>query len=285
MDEAAGRLGLPPEELARGLDAADDASRVRAMGEVQSAAGNAALGGLLTGSGHVAGFGMGRGVVTASTARLAVSRDIEEVELAGPGEEAVLLDAGGAQHVVESVGPVVESGYAVSASSLADVVAVLGGRAEAGHVGWGPALDFHQTDGIIDSVTISVSIDLEMPSWSPPAAMLPRARAEWTRWYAALRAHEQGHIDLVHQLFDGLAGRILGTRVATGQRLFEGAKASLAARSRAYDARTGHGTRQGTVMDVSIEQRELDEERRKREAAEKAKGRESAVPDVGDEAE
>ena len=284
-DEAAARLGLSPAELTRELATADDASRVRTMGDMQAAAGNAALGGLLAGSGHATGFGMGRGALAAPTTRLTVSRDIDDAELAGTGDEQVPLDTGGTTNATENVGPAVESSYAVVASSLADVVAVIGGRAEAGHVGWSPTLDFHQTDGRIDSVTISVPIDLEMPSWSPPAAMLPRARAEWTRWYAALRAHEQGHIDLVHQLFDGLAGRILGTRVATGQRLFQNAKASLATRSRAYDARTGHGTRQGTILDVAIEQQELDEERRKREAAEKAKGRESAVPDVGDEEE
>jgi predicted secreted Zn-dependent protease len=202
----------------------------------------------------------------------------------GSADEALPLDTSGQADVVESVGPVAESSYAVEASSLADVVAAIGGRSEAGHVGWGPTLDFHQTDGRIDAVTISVSIDLQMPSWSPPSSMLPRARAEWTRWYAALRAHEQGHIDLVHTVFDGLAARLLGATVRTGQQRFENAKASLSAQSRAYDTRTGNGTRTGTVMNVSIEQQELDEERRKRDA-ETAKKREAPVPKVGDEEE
>jgi hypothetical protein len=284
--EATGpHLGLPPAELGHELVNADEASRARAMGGLQSEVGNAALGGLLAGTGHETGSGRGRGDITTTTTELTVSRDIEDADLAGPGDEAVPLDTGALTNVTETVGPVSESSYAVSASSLADVVGVIGGRDEAGHVGWVPTMDFHQTDGTIDSVTINVSIDLEMPAWSPPASMLPKARAEWTRWYAALRAHEQGHIDLVHQLFDGLARRILGTSVATGQRLFATAKASLAAKSRAYDARTGHGTRQGTVMDVSIEQREVDEARRKREEAERAKQREPLVPTVGDEEE
>jgi hypothetical protein len=219
------------------------------------------------------------------TTDLTITRDIDDEALAGPPDAALQLDTGAQGNATEQVGPVTESSYTVEASSLAEVAAAIGGRSEAGHVGWAPALDFHQTDGRIDSVTISVSIDLQMPSWSPPSSMLPRARAEWTRWYAALLAHEQGHIDLVHARFDGLATRILGTTVRAGQQLFANARTSLDAQSRAYDTRTGHGTKQGTIMNVSIEQQELDEERRKREAAEKAKERERSVPVVGDEEE
>lgn len=285
LEETAARLGLPPADLTRELAAADEASRVRTMGDLQQGAGNAALGEMLGASGRMAGVGVGRGGLTTHTTELTIAREIGDEEVAGPADEVVPLDTGAQAHATESVGPVSESSYAVEASTLADVAAAIGGRSEAGHVSWVPTLDFHQTDGRIDSVTINVSIDLQMPSWSPPASMLPKARAEWTRWYAALRAHEQGHIDLVHQLFDGLAAKILGKTVRAGQQLFATARTSLAAQSRAYDTRTGHGTRQGTVMNAGIEQQEIDEERRKREAAEKAKQRESAVPDVGGEEE
>jgi hypothetical protein len=285
LEETAARLGLTPADLTRELTAADEASRVRTMGALQQGAGNAALGDMLGSSGRMVGLGIGRGGLTTHTTELTIAREIGEEDVAGPVDELVPLDTGAQVNATESVGPVTESSYAVEASTLADVAAAIGGRSEAGHVGWVPALDFHQTDGRIDSVTINVTIDLQMPSWSPPASMLPKARAEWTRWYAALRAHEQGHIDLVHQLFDGLAARILGKTVRAGQGLFDTAKASLAAQSRAYDTRTGNGTRQGTIMNVAIEQQEIDEERRKREAAEKAKQRDSAVPDVGDEEE
>lgn len=283
LDGPAHGVGLTPADLVPGIIATDGSGRERALGSIQALAGNAAAGGVVEGTGHAGGRGVGHGAVSTRAADLTISRDLDDVDVAGPGDGLVPLDMSASTNVTESVGPVSESSYAVTASSLADVVAAIGGRSEAGHVGWAPALDFHQTDGIIDSVTISVSIDLEMPSWSPPSSMLPKARAEWTRWYAALRAHEQGHIDLVHQAFDGLAARLLGTSVGRGQRLFASAKASLAATSRAYDARTGNGTRQGTVMDVAIEQQELDEERRKREEAEAARKREPVAPTVGDE--
>jgi predicted secreted Zn-dependent protease len=284
-EDTAARLGLSPAELSRELAAADGASRVRTLDDLQAGVGNAAIDGLLGASGRVAGFGIGQGGVTTRTTDVTVSREAGEPELLGSTDEVVPLDAGAQTNVMESVGPVTESSYAIEASTLADVAAAIGGRSEAGHVGWGPALDFHQTDGRIDSVTISVSIDLQMPSWSPPSTMLPKARAEWDRWYSALRAHEQGHIDLVHKVFDGLAARLLGKTVAVGQQLFENAKVSLNAQSRAFDTRTGNGTKSGTIMNLSIEQQEIDEERKKREDAEKAKKRESAVPKVGDEEE
>ena len=45
------------------------------------------------------------------------------------------------------------------------------------------------------------------PSWTPPATMLPKAKAEWTRWYAALDAHEQGHVTKVHGVYEGAGQR------------------------------------------------------------------------------
>jgi hypothetical protein len=275
LEETAARLGLSPAEISRELAAADGASRARALDDLQSEAGNAAISGMLGASGTMAGFGIGRGGVTTHTADLTISRD-------APPDEVVAVEEPAAT-VTESVGPVAETGYPVEGSSLEDVATVIEGQPEAGHVAWAPAFEFTQAGGRIDSVTINVAIELQMPSWSPPAEMLPRARAEWDRWYAALQAHEQGHIDLVHAVFDGLAQRILGTTVRTGRRMFARAKSSLATQSRAYDRRTRHGIRQGTVMNVSIEQRELDEERRRQEAAERAERREGAVPDVGDE--
>jgi hypothetical protein len=278
---------LSPSALARELGIADGASLARAMDDLQAGVGNAAVGGLLSGHGHAAGSGTGqgagRGGVQTRTADLTISRDVGDGDIADAPDVAVALDTGPTAGVSETVGPVSGSSYAVEGSSLADVAAFIGGRDEAGHVDWGPTLDLHQTDGVIDTVTINVSIDLEMPAWSPPSSMLPKARAEWTRWHAALQAHEQGHIDLVHQAFDGLASRILGKQVATGRRLFATAKSTLATASRAYDGRTGHGIKQGTILDVAIEQQEADEARRKREAAEQGRKHESGVPDVGDE--
>ena len=99
--------------------------------------------------------------------------------------ETTTAAGGGAS---ETIGPPTPSSYAVQATSLADVLAAIGGRDEAGHVGW--VGDTHvrgeHRDRRSTPRSVNVDISIEMPSWTPPATMLPKARAEWTRWYAAL---------------------------------------------------------------------------------------------------
>ena len=161
------------------------------------------------------------------------------------------------------------------------MVADIGGRDEAGHVGWVESMSSSAATGpTVDTVSVNVDISLEMPSWTPPSTMLPKARAEWTRWFAALAAHEQGHIKLVHDVHDGISKKILGKAPKAGETLFNTAKASLATKSKTYDTTTDHGLKTGTVLNVGIEQQELDEEKKKQEEAAKAKSRTSAVPDV-----
>jgi hypothetical protein len=177
----------------------------------------------------------------------------------------------------EEVGPSTSSSYGVAAVSLSDIASQLSSRDEAGHCGWKESWTYKTSPtGRINAVKVTVAIDIEMPAWTPPPSMLPKAKAEWERSYAALLAHEQGHERLVHDHFDGLADKILGKTVRQGTALFEGAKGSLSRASRGYDTKTGHGTKAGTIIDTTIEQREIDEkkreedEKRKKAEAEKA---------------
>jgi predicted secreted Zn-dependent protease len=120
--------------------------------------------------------------------------------------------------------------------------------------------------GVITTVHITADITLEMPAWTPPTTMLPKAKAEWRRAYAALLAHENGHIKLVHDVFDGLAAKLLGKTSAVGKAMFATAKAKLATDSKAYDKKTANGQNTGTIIDVGIEQQEIDEAAKKKSA-------------------
>ena len=274
--------GAGPGLLAAGLQHADPWARARAVQRLQAGLGNAAVGAMLS-QRH------------ARTTHLQLERRADDTEARTtiqreegdpPVDAAQTLDtttAGGAG-ATEEIGPPAQTDYAVSASSLADVLAAISGREEAGYVGWTQAMTSSAPNGpTVETVSVKVDITLEMPAWAPPSSMLPRARAEWNRWYAALLAHEQGHIQIVHDVYDGLAKRLIGKTPAAATAAFNAAKASLTTRSAAYDTKTGHGLKTGTILDVGIETLELDAEQKKKDAAAKAKGHEATVPEVPDD--
>ncbi len=280
---ATGACPRSRDELLLELVRADDARSTRTLTDLSRGAGNAALVDLLRpGRGRAWG---GRRRTTRMTVAHGLADDRSDVttqrDEAPATDEVVPLDTAPAPGATETIGPEVATSHPVAATSLADVATALAARPEAGHVAWSADMRFGASAGAIDAVEVSVTIDLEMPDWTPPPTMLPRARAEWHRWYAALLAHEQGHIDLVHAHFDGLAPRIIGRSPREGDRTFRAAKGALGRASTAYDRRTSHGRRQGTIMDVSIEIHELGEERRREETTTEG-SREGAVPDVGD---
>lgn len=175
------------------------------------------------------------------------------------GDDAQPLDTAAASSTTETVGPPAESSYAVTASTLDDVSSALEAMPEAAKVEWIPKKDYNFEGTKVTQVTVDVKITLEMPAWTPPATMGPKSKAEWTRFRAALRAHEDGHVKLVHDHFDGIAKKMLGKTPKQADTLFTNATAALDTASKAYDTTTDHGKKTGTIIDVSIEEKELEE--------------------------
>ena len=274
-----------PAHLRSGLERIDPRSREGAMHRLQAGIGNGALGGLMARTSQRPSPGGGQHPIGLAV----VQRDGDDPISGGDlpldnGAQQLDAKAGAGGGATEAIGPPSSSTYAVSGSSLDDVSTFISTRDEAGHVGWVEDMAASGSNGsTLDTVSVTVAISLEMPSWTPPSTMLPKARAEWTRWYAALAAHEQGHIKLVHDVHDGLARKLLGKTPRAADTLFDAAKASLTAKSKAYDTTTGHGLKTGTIIDVGIEQQELADEQKKKDDAAKAKTRDSAVPSVPDD--
>lgn len=288
------RPPIEPATIARELSTADAATRLRTLEALQHQYGNRYVQSVVQGLngragtleartgapvarrtvhleiGRSTGTGTGTGTSTGTGAGgvggLAIQREDPEPEGVGePGAET--LDAATAPPgATETIGPETMSTYTPSATTLAALATQLEARDEAGHVDWALSMTNAAPTGVITAVNITADITLEMPAWSPPATMLPKAKAEWSRAYAALLAHEQGHIKLVHDIFDGLAASLLGKTSRAGAAMFATAKASLAAASESYDRKTGHGQKTGTVIDVAIEQQEIDGAAKKKSA-------------------
>lgn len=242
--------GTPAGGIASGSDLVmmargDLGSRAQVLERIQRDAGNGAA-----------------GMVAASARAGRVYRSPVESPAAGatvqrsPDEETVY-------DVTEEIGPVSESPYTVEADSLAAFHDAISVRDEAGSVSWEPNNWSHSGAPSGDPPTVSVSvtvpITLQMPEWELPEDMGPRTRAEYRRWYAALRAHEQGHIDLVRERTQGLADRMARLSLARARSLFTTTIAGLQTASDEYDARTQHGLATGTVLDLSIEEEERGE--------------------------
>lgn len=156
----------------------------------------------------------------------------------------------------ESIGPVKESSYNVGGKTLEDVLNAINARsqAEAAQVSWTlPKPKLKEAGGKVTEASVTVPITMEMPNWTGASGAGKNVKAEWDRVMAALRKHEDGHVALVHEHFDGLADKMLGLSRKEAEALFDKAGKDLQKASDAYDAKTKHGETQGAVIDLDVE--------------------------------
>ena len=105
---------------------------------------------------------------------------------------------------------------------------------------------------LIDSVTIKVGGEILMPRWADEAAAPPDLQRRWSNYYAALKRHEDGHLQhgrelamLVKERLMGLGAQACERMPALTQGEFQRLYDNLKSRDREYDARTNHGVTQG----------------------------------------
>jgi predicted secreted Zn-dependent protease len=104
----------------------------------------------------------------------------------------------------------------------------------------------------IDSVRVKITGEILMPRWADEQSAPQALQRRWSDYYAALKLHEDGHIQhgrelalLMKEKLMGLGAvpcdRTKGLAQAEFQRLY----GNLSARDQEYDARTNHGATQG----------------------------------------
>ncbi len=183
----------------------------------------------------------------------ATTAPVLQREEAGAGEGA---GAGAARgRGTTTIRPVARATYPVEGATLAEAAAQIEAREEAGVTEWNPAYSLSRDDeGNVTDATVTVTITVTMPNW-PGAARLPAAtRAEWDRFYAALEAHEQGHVSLVQENLRDVADAMVDKSEAEAIAAFEAALANLQQVNDAYDAANDHGRNAGCTLDLGEEQ-------------------------------
>ncbi len=145
-----------------------------------------------------------------------------------------------------------ETTYTVNAASLADAAAVFAGRDEAGETTWKPTHSVVTKDGVVVSATVKVPVTVLMPSWPGASKLSKAAQAEWKRASAALKKHEQHHVDLAKQYLKDLHKKLIGKTEEEAAAIFTEAVEELQKASDDYDTATSHGSTEGTDLDISV---------------------------------
>jgi predicted secreted Zn-dependent protease len=137
--------------------------------------------------------------------------------------------------------------------TLAEVVEEISQRPEkeAGSMLCKPYLRRSGSDGKVTSCQLTVTCTMTLPAWSNRHKRSASARAEWDRFAAATRQHEQGHLDVMKPYYDGVCKAAIGKSRAQSEQLAHDAHKEAVKASREYDVRTDHGQKTGTVIDIS----------------------------------
>lgn len=152
-----------------------------------------------------------------------------------------------------TIGAPARQTYPVTGATLAQAAAVIEAREEAGLTEWKPKLKYDKDDaGLVTHATVTVPLTITMPNWSAASKLSKAAKAEWDRFYQALEAHEQGHVDLVNKHLGGLGATLVGKTEAEASDAFANAVQELKDASDTYDVDTDHGRNHGTELDVGI---------------------------------
>ncbi len=143
--------------------------------------------------------------------------------------------------------------YDVAADSLADAASQISGLPEAATTEWFPRYTFTtNAAGRLLEVDVEVPAVVTMPRWTGYGNAPFVERDEWDRFCAALRAHEQGHLDLVREHLQQVDSQLAGQTPARAAAIWAERLAALDAASRAFDRATNHGLATGTMVHVLV---------------------------------
>ena len=178
----------------------------------------------------------------------------------GRGASSVVGAPGAASSAYAPPAEVKVDYYEVQGGDYHSVLrSLLSGREFAGRTDW--KLSYRYEKGMdaggckVRSVTTKLELGMSLPRWMPPPGAPADLIGRWERFMAALRMHENGHVQNARQL-EGEAKRALsalsssncGALDAALRARFDQMLEQGRARDRDYDERTGHGKAQDAVF-------------------------------------
>jgi predicted secreted Zn-dependent protease len=106
-------------------------------------------------------------------------------------------------------------------------------------------------DGIVQGVTVKSRITIRMPQWGNREHASDSDRAEWERFYTALLEHEREHEQIMRRGLEPLHQALEKARATEFKTIMNREKRRLIdLPGAAYDERTDHGRKRGTILNV-----------------------------------
>jgi predicted secreted Zn-dependent protease len=142
--------------------------------------------------------------------------------------------------------------YTVDVETLEEAAQQIDQREEAGITEWSPTYKTNlDENGNVASATVDVEITVTLPKWPGATKLNKAARAEWERFFKAIKAHEQRHVNLVRQKLQSLAQKLVGKSPGDAEKTFQDAVDDLKKSSDDYDDISDHGRKEGTIIYTS----------------------------------
>jgi predicted secreted Zn-dependent protease len=140
----------------------------------------------------------------------------------------------------------------VTGADLPSVAANIAGMDEAAKTEWWPSYSYETAGDLISSATVTLATKVTMPQWDAYDQASTPEQDEWRRFCTALRAHEQGHLDIVTAILSRLEEQLIGKTTDDGAKTWNETLRSIDLAESNYDSTTDHGRQQGTIIDVSV---------------------------------
>ncbi len=251
-DSARGAIHRDPDtEFEAGVDllrsvlvrATDGGSARRIVDGLTPRIGNAATASLLADPAHA------QRSIDASTRQVPVQLvdgdgDVEAEELSEEEEPATSSS---------TVINVVNTTYSVSGDFLS-VANQLAARTEAGSV-TSQFSDIAYTptpSGRVKYANVTVTETVSLPTWADRSKGSPAEQAEWDRFLAALRAHEQQHVAIDQAAYANIHTRLVGLTEAAADARIDQIENAATATNAEFDANTDHGRNAGTTINANV---------------------------------
>jgi predicted secreted Zn-dependent protease len=144
--------------------------------------------------------------------------------------------------------------FDVHGPTLTEIGQHLEAMPEAAQTGWHGGYHVTRwTGNTIAAVQVDVNISVSMPHWVENSAAPAAQQAEWERFLTALRAHEQGHVDLITTYLQHADTILENVSEETAAQNWNDNNAALQAASDQYDTSTDHGRNAGTTINLPSE--------------------------------